>query len=96
VIIATTESGAKYRFEDGYWWHRGDGPHQMLLFANADWDTAISLYNIGGKEMMFDYLRQLPQAKTPEVGASIYVTSLTYWRLSTPVVSVETEDMIDD
>jgi hypothetical protein len=81
--LVITESGADYMIDttEGFWSHRGYNSDRIQKFQSA-LDPEYLPWVDEGKEEWHDTLE-------PIVGERLYLSSLNYWRISTPVVSVE-------
>lgn len=86
-IVATSETGATYEIEDGFWRHRRGEWHKTWDMRNVDYET-IRHYAPNG-EMFWVHINSQDRAEMPEVGKSLFVSGRDYWRVSTPIVKVE-------
>ena len=90
-IVATSESGAEYVIADGFWWHRGDGPHKTWGLKNIE-DAELEAYGGYRDETLFwEFVQSEPWAAKPEVGKRLFISAKRLWRLSTIIVDIKEE-----
>lgn len=87
MIRATSETGATYDLEEGFWRHREGEWHRVWAMKNVDYDEARAFPP--GSELFWNYINTQENSTMPQVGMSLFVTSKDHWRISTPIVKVE-------
>lgn len=84
-----TESGADYWIDtdDGFWSHRQQNVDSLVIFKVA---------TVEEPGLPWAALDDWEAASEPVVGRRLYVSSMNYWRISTPVVSFRDVDIKEE
>ena len=86
--VATTENGARWIMTDGV---LRVFKEDRLLFRTSNDDMKVVDRELIPKDIAegWEYLRNLPCSDIPEIGKSMYASSLRSWRLSSRVVDIQ-------
>jgi hypothetical protein len=95
-FLAVTETGTTYRMQGGILLYESKriGTFTFRPYRMAAFDRMA--VKAETQNEFWEYVATLPEVKLPVVGLSFFAAGLSQWRLSTPVVSVEELESVDD